>query len=250
PVEPLRVEGDPHAVRSEHPHDLRLVGLGVLDHFVPRHRRTGHVPPRRVADHGREVADDEHDLMAELLESPHAREHERVAQVEIGPVRVEPGLYEERRLLAITPRKTFLQLRRRVDVDRPASHLGELLFGRGALERVHRRPEIAHALRCRHACRSYESEDRSAADAQRYDAEMRGPAWTTFGTPCSKPIWHAPPMTSRSPDAGDRSIDLPPPRGRIRKGRRAPSVRMATRVSSRRRSSRSRWDATLSRPSR
>ena len=35
--------------------------------------------------------------------------------------------------------------------------------------------------------------------AQRHVAEMRGPARATFGTPCSQPSWHAPPITRRSP---------------------------------------------------
>jgi len=77
--------------------------------------------------------------VAELLEPPHAREHERVAEMEIGPARVEPGLHEQGLVLAVALREPFLELRRRVDVDRPASHLGELLFGRGALERMHQR---------------------------------------------------------------------------------------------------------------
>ena len=69
---------------------------------------------------------------------------------------------------------------------------------------------------------------------------MRGPLEVTFGTPCSKARWHAPPITSRSPDAGARSVERPPTAsGRTRNGRRAPSVTIATSVSSRSRSSRS-----------
>ena len=39
---------------------------------------------------------------------------------------------------------------------------------------------------------------------------MRGPEWLVFGTECSHRIWHAPPITSRSPDAGARLRDRPP----------------------------------------
>jgi hypothetical protein len=56
----------------------------------------------------------------------------------------------------------------------------------------------------------------SAPDAQRNEAEIRGPAWVFFWTPCSKPIWQAPPITIRSPDAGARSIERPPPSGQAR----------------------------------
>ena len=42
---------------------------------------------------------------------------------------------------------------------------------------------------------------------------MRGPAYFDFGTACSQRIWHAPPITSRSPEPGVRSRDLPPPFG-------------------------------------
>ena len=54
-----------------------------------------------------------------------------------------------------------------------------------------------------------------------------GPARFTLGTPCSKPRWHAPPITSRSPPAGATSSERPPPLGRTRNGRRAPRVTMA-----------------------
>ena len=33
--------------------------------------------------------------------------------------------------------------------------------------------------------------------------EMRVPARATLGTPCSQSTWHLPPMTRRSPDAGE-----------------------------------------------
>ena len=85
----------------------------------------------------------------------------------------------------------------------------------------------------------------------RTDALIRGPdPRATFGTPCSHVAWQAPPITSRSPDAGRMSMDRPPRCGRSRNGRAAPRVTMATNVSSTRRSSRSAWNATLSVPSR
>ncbi len=38
--------------------------------------------------------------------------------------------------------------------------------------------------------------------------EMRGPARFTLGTACSHPTWVRPPITSRSPDAGEMSLRL------------------------------------------
>ena len=82
---------------------------------------------------------------------------------------------------------------------------------------------------------------------------MRGPACFDFGTLCSQPIWQRPPMTRRSPEPGRKSRDRRGPSadlGRIKNGRRAPNVRIAIRVSSSSRSSRSLCHATLSEPSR
>ena len=85
---------------------------------------------------------------------------------------------------------------------------------------------------------------------QRQVQEMRGSACATLGTPCSQCACMAPPITSRSPVAGERSRDRPPPCGRTRNGRVPPSVTIATSPSSTSRSSRSRCGATESRPSR
>ena len=57
-------------------------------------------------------------------------------------------------------------------------------------------------------------------------------------------------MTRTSPDAGRKSCDRPPPKGRTKNGLALPSVTMATIVSLKCLSSRSAWNATLSWPSR
>src|ERR1051326_1339628 len=50
---------------------------------------------RRVADHAGEVADQELDLVAELLEVPQLVDDHRVAEVQIGSGRVQPQLDAE-----------------------------------------------------------------------------------------------------------------------------------------------------------
>ena len=73
------------------------------------------------------------------------------------------------------------------------------------------------------------------------------------GTPCSQSRWARPPSTSRSPGPGARSTGCAPlsrTRGVSTHGRRAPKVRIATRVFSVYRSSRSRCAPRASRPSR
>ena len=48
-----------------------------------------------------------------------------------------------------------------------------------------------------------------------------------FGTVCSQSCWQAPPITNRSPLPSDQLRDGPPPRGRRRSGRGAPTLTMA-----------------------
>ena len=59
---------------------------------------------------------------------------------------------------------------------------------------------------------------------------MRGPADAHLGTQCCHVRWHVPPSTSRSPLAGVSRSDRPPPFGRSRNRRGAPSDTMATTV--------------------
>ena len=80
---------------------------------------------------------------------------------------------------------------------------------------------------------------------------MRGPAWARFGTQCSQVFWQVPPMHQQV--AGREVVattDGPPPSGRSRNRRVAPSDRIATTVSAWRRPMRSPCHATESLPSR
>jgi hypothetical protein len=90
--EPLRIE--PH-LGSSHVQDfpqLRLVRLGIVPDLVPRERPARLGAARRVADHPGEVADDDDDLVAQLLEVAQLLQHHGVAEVQVGRRRVEPEL--------------------------------------------------------------------------------------------------------------------------------------------------------------
>ncbi len=77
-----------------------------------------------------------------------------------------------------------------------------------------------------------------------------GPTAVAFGTVCCQVRWHDPSITSRSPGPGRNPIDAPPPAGRNRNGRTAPSDTNLTAASGSSRATRSPGQATLSAPSR
>jgi hypothetical protein len=74
---------------------LCLVGLRVGLDFLRRQRRPGGVLSGRVTDHAGEIADQEHDVVAELLKLAHLVDENRVTDVQIGRRRVEPGLDDQ-----------------------------------------------------------------------------------------------------------------------------------------------------------
>src|SRR5690606_13837754 len=65
-------------------------------HVLAAERLAGGALAGRVADHPGEVADQEHHLVAEVLELAHLVQQHRVAQVQVGGGRVEPGLDPQR----------------------------------------------------------------------------------------------------------------------------------------------------------
>ena len=92
--EPLAVAADLQLAGRGVEHLARLleVGLGVgVDGVVVEHR-PGLVAPGGVADLGRVVADDQHRLVAQVLELPHLPQHDRVAEVDVRRRRVQPQL--------------------------------------------------------------------------------------------------------------------------------------------------------------
>ena len=91
-VEPLGVVADLGLAAVEDLEGLVLVRLrGGADLFA-REARARVVRARRVADHRGEVADEEDDLVPELLELPHLLHQDGVAEVQVGRVGSKPAL--------------------------------------------------------------------------------------------------------------------------------------------------------------
>ncbi|MFU0842271.1 MAG: hypothetical protein ACFWTZ_06680 [Burkholderia sp.] len=89
---PLGVVADLGAVEVKDLAGLREVGLGVGDDLLVRERRARHVAARGIADAGGEVAHEEDDRVAEVLELAQLVEHHGVAEMDVGSRRVEAEL--------------------------------------------------------------------------------------------------------------------------------------------------------------
>ena len=95
-LEPGGVEADLGLLRVEDLEHLGTVGVGVLQDLLARKRRAGRVLAAGVADHAGEVADQEHDVVAEVLEVAQLVDQHGVAEVQVGRGRVEAGLDAQR----------------------------------------------------------------------------------------------------------------------------------------------------------
>ena len=89
---PAAVEVDNGLFRIQHLEDLLPVGLGILRHLLPGQGLAGGAAAGWVPDQTGEVADQEDDRVAQVLEAPHAAQHDRVTQVQVRRCRVESGL--------------------------------------------------------------------------------------------------------------------------------------------------------------
>ena len=94
--QPAAVELHDGLLRIEQLEDLRLVGLGVALDLGRRQRRARLRSTRRVADHRREIADDEDHRVTQILEVLHLADEHRVTQVQVRRRRVEADLHDER----------------------------------------------------------------------------------------------------------------------------------------------------------
>jgi len=122
-LDPIAVVNDSRVLGIENLHGLLDVGPRVFLDLLLREGWTSAVAPRRVADKGRAVADDEGDVMAELLELPHLAQRNRVTEVKVGARGVHTQLdVEGRALLELLP-----ELVQRHDLHRPRSNDLELL---------------------------------------------------------------------------------------------------------------------------
>ena len=95
-AEPLGIESHLGALAIEHLEDLIGVGRRVGRDVLGRQRLARDVLAGRVADHSGEVADQENDLMAEILELTHLVEQHGVADMQVRRRRIEAGLDAQR----------------------------------------------------------------------------------------------------------------------------------------------------------
>src|SRR5262249_42519754 len=84
------------------------------------------LPARRVADHPREIADDENDAMPRALEIPHLPHDDGMPEVDVGRRRVETDLHGERGAL----RELALQILLVDQIDGAAGERGDVGTGR------------------------------------------------------------------------------------------------------------------------
>ena len=96
-VEPLGVEADFGLVAVENAEDLVSVGFRVLIDLLAGHRLAGDVAAGRIADERGEVANEEDDLMAEVLKVLELAHEHGVAEVKVGRGGIEAGLNAQRR---------------------------------------------------------------------------------------------------------------------------------------------------------
>ena len=88
-AEPLAVEAHLGLVAVEDLEDLRLVGLGVGVDLLARERRARRVAAGRIADQAGEIADQEDDRVAQVLEVLQLADEHGVAEVQVGRGRIE-----------------------------------------------------------------------------------------------------------------------------------------------------------------
>src|SRR6185436_15952961 len=102
--EPVAIPADLGALAIDDLEELVEVGLRVRAHFFLGQARARLVSPARVADERRVGADDEHDLVSQLLELTEFSKSDRVTQVDVGRRGVETLFHAERDL---RPKRTL-----------------------------------------------------------------------------------------------------------------------------------------------
>ncbi|MNT02548.1 hypothetical protein D3C72_1370500 [compost metagenome] len=109
-IAPFRVVADLGAFRIQHQAGLREVSLRVLFDLFFRQRRARDVAAGRIADHRGEIADQEDDLMAQILQLTHLVENDGVPEVQIWCSRVQAEFDAQRLASLFRPRELLREL--------------------------------------------------------------------------------------------------------------------------------------------
>src|SRR5579863_2464973 len=92
------------------PEDLARIGLPILENLLACKNFSGLGSACRIPDHGREISDQENDLMAQRLELAHLLKENDMSEVQIGCGRVKAGFDDERSFLAAGTPEFFDQV--------------------------------------------------------------------------------------------------------------------------------------------
>jgi len=82
--EPAPIEIDDRFLRIENLEYLRLVRLGIVFDLLPGERRPRDRTARGIANHSREIADQENCRVPEVLKVFQLAQHHRVAEMQVG----------------------------------------------------------------------------------------------------------------------------------------------------------------------
>ena len=125
-VQPGGVEDDLGLLRVEDLEDLLLVGFGIAEHVLAGQHLAGLGLAARVADHAGEVADQEVDLVPQLLKLAQFLDQHRMPQVQVRGGGVETGLDRQRHAGLERLRQFLFQFLLDQDLDGAALDDGHL----------------------------------------------------------------------------------------------------------------------------
>lgn len=127
-VHPPGIEADLGFVGVENLEDLAFIGPGVGLDSLPVQRFSGCVFARRVADHAREIPDQEQDMVAEVLKLAQLVDEYRMAQVQIGRGRIETCFDTQGTIISMTVFESGEEIGFEKDLGSPSPNHGQGSF--------------------------------------------------------------------------------------------------------------------------
>src|SRR5438552_10638174 len=149
--EPCRVEFDARARHVDDLAELRAVRVRVRADLIPGERPAGLRAAARIAEHAGKVADDDDDLVAQVLEVSELSQDHRVSEMKIGGGGIQPQLDLQRRAGAPRSLELLSELGLDDDVGGTAPDDLELLIDRGELRTAQSTGVVSHRFQKRNA---------------------------------------------------------------------------------------------------